>query len=118
MICPCSTARADITYPRMHEFNQSLKYDQRMHEADIRGSIAYAKSLTLVGILSKEEEVKITEGLQAVGKEWKEGVVRHNAPLYLPLLPVLRESLPHPWNLCSSSSIQTMRTSTPRTSVG
>ncbi|KAF7978150.1 hypothetical protein HWV62_17482 [Athelia sp. TMB] len=61
------------TDPLMHAFNQSLKYDQRMHGADIRGSIAYAKSLTLVGILTQEEETKITEGLTAVGKEWEQG---------------------------------------------
>ncbi|KAJ7774708.1 argininosuccinate lyase [Mycena metata] len=62
------------TDPLMHAFNQSLKYDQRMHAADIKGSIAYAKSLTLVGILTKEEETKITEGLTVVGKEWQDGV--------------------------------------------
>jgi len=59
----------------MHAFNQSLKYDQRMHPADIKGSIAYAKSLALVGILSKEEERRMIEGLQAVGKEWEDGTV-------------------------------------------
>jgi argininosuccinate lyase len=59
----------------MHAFNQSLKYDQRMHDADIRGSIAYAKALTSVGILSKEEQAKITDGLAAVGQEWENGVV-------------------------------------------
>ncbi|KAJ6596783.1 argininosuccinate lyase [Mycena vulgaris] len=62
------------TDPLMHAFNQSLKYDQRMHAADIKGSIAYAKSLTLVGILTKEEETKITNGLTVVGKEWEDGV--------------------------------------------
>lgn len=62
----------------MHEFNQSLKYDQRMHSADIRGSIAYAKSLTLVGILTQEEETKITEGLTTVEQEWESGKVRLN----------------------------------------
>jgi argininosuccinate lyase len=68
---------ATNTVCRMHAFNQSLKYDQRMHAADIKGSIAYAKSLTLVGILTKEEESKITNGLTIVGKEWQDGVVRH-----------------------------------------
>lgn len=63
----------------MHAFNQSLKYDQRMHAADIRGSIAYAKSLTLVGILTQEEETKITEGLTTVGQEWEKGVVRRDS---------------------------------------
>ncbi|KAJ7740718.1 putative argininosuccinate lyase [Mycena maculata] len=67
------------TDPLMHAFNQSLKYDQRMHAADIRGSIAYAKSLTLVGILTKEEEVKIMNGLTLVGKEWQDGVFQVQA---------------------------------------
>ncbi|TDL27374.1 argininosuccinate lyase [Rickenella mellea] len=58
------------TDPLMHEFNQSLRYDQRMHAADIRGSIAYSKALTISGILSKAEETKIIEGLEAVEKEW------------------------------------------------
>jgi len=59
----------------MHEFNQSLKYDKRMYDADIRGSIAYSKALTLVGILTQDEEVKIVNGLEAVKKEWDDGVV-------------------------------------------
>ncbi|KIJ68996.1 hypothetical protein HYDPIDRAFT_144528 [Hydnomerulius pinastri MD-312] len=61
------------TDPLMHAFNQSLKYDQRMHAADIRGSIAYAKALTLVGILTSDEEAKMIEVLNAVGKEWEDG---------------------------------------------
>ena len=60
---------------RMHGFNQSLQYDQRMHAADIKGSIAYSKGLRRVGILNEDEERKIIEGLQAVGKEWEDGVV-------------------------------------------
>ncbi|KAF9456521.1 argininosuccinate lyase [Collybia nuda] len=67
------------TDPLMHAFNQSLKYDQRMHVVDIKGSIAYAKSLTLVGILTKEEEIKITDGLAVVGKEWQDGTFQIQA---------------------------------------
>jgi len=63
------------TDPLMHAFNQSLSYDKRMHDADIRGSIAYAKSLCLAGLLSKEEESKIVDGLRRVGKEWQDGTV-------------------------------------------
>lgn len=61
------------TDPLMHAFNQSLKYDQRMHAADIRGSIAYAKALRRVGLLTEEEEIKMTQGLDAVGREWATG---------------------------------------------
>ena len=66
---------------RMHEFNQSLRYDKRMHAADITGSIAYAKALAKVGILTADEQQKIVSGLQAVGKEWADGVVCHVALL-------------------------------------
>ena len=65
----------------MHEFNQSLKYDQRMHDADIRGSIAYAKALKLVGILTEEEQGKIVDGLTRVGREWGQGEVRPDLDL-------------------------------------
>ena len=59
----------------MHAFNQSLKYDRRMHAADIKGSIAYAKALTRVGILTKDEEEKIAAGLMQIGEEWEQGTV-------------------------------------------
>lgn len=59
----------------MHEFNQSLRYDQQMHAQDIKGSIAYAKALTLTGILTKDEEEKLVAGLTQVGEEWKDGTV-------------------------------------------
>ncbi|KAL0575279.1 argininosuccinate lyase, partial [Marasmius crinis-equi] len=67
------------TDPLMHGFNQSLQYDQRMHAADIKGSIAYTKGLRRVGILNEDEERKIIEGLQAVGKEWEDGVFKIEA---------------------------------------
>lgn len=59
----------------MHEFNQSLRYDKRMHAADIRGSIAYTKALRLIHIITPEEEQKLIQGLTAVGQEWEEGIV-------------------------------------------
>ena len=60
----------------MHAFNQSLSYDKRMHAADIRGSISYAKALTRVGILTQDEASKIVDGLTQVGQEWVSGQVR------------------------------------------
>ncbi|RPD66308.1 argininosuccinate lyase [Lentinus tigrinus ALCF2SS1-7] len=67
------------TDPLMHEFNQSLRYDQRMYAADIEGSIAYSKGLSRVGILTTEEQKKIEEGLRAVGKEWEQGTFKIQA---------------------------------------
>ena len=62
----------------MHAFNQSLSYDKRMHSADIRGSIAYAKALRKVGILNEDEEEKVVKGLEQVGQEWVAGQVSAN----------------------------------------
>lgn len=63
----------------MHAFNQSLKYDQRMHVADIKGSIAYAKALARVKILTDEEKDKIIAGLVQVGEEWEQGTVSQHS---------------------------------------
>ena len=93
----------------MHAFNESLKYDQRMHNADIRGSIAYAKSLTLVGILTKDEETKIVQGLTDVGKEWETGQVLIPYPSH--------DDLSYHSPLRSFRLSRTMRTSTPLTSA-
>lgn len=60
----------------MWEFNQSLRYDRRMHAEDIQGSIAYAKALKLAGVLTSDEESKIVAGLTQVGQEWKNQKVR------------------------------------------
>jgi argininosuccinate lyase len=73
-------------FESMHEFNQSLRYDQRMHAADIRGSIAYAKALRMAGILTDSEQEQITRGLEVVGKEWETGAVRvivHHSQTYV-----------------------------------
>lgn len=60
---------------RMHAFNQSLRYDQRMHSVDIKGSIAYARALALKQILTSDERDKMISGLLAVEKEWVNGTV-------------------------------------------
>ncbi|KAL9715051.1 argininosuccinate lyase [Leucoagaricus gongylophorus] len=62
------------TDPLMHAFNQSLKYDKHMHSADIKGSIAYAKALSRVGILTEEEKETLIDGLTTVDKEWEDGI--------------------------------------------
>ncbi|KAH8833847.1 putative argininosuccinate lyase [Flagelloscypha sp. PMI_526] len=59
--------------PLMHAFNQSFKYDQRMYDADIRGSIAYSEALKRVGILTDDEQKTIADGLTQVLQEWKQG---------------------------------------------
>lgn len=55
------------------DFNASISYDCRMYREDIAGSIAHAKMLAAHGIISKEDQEKITQGLLSIKKEIDEG---------------------------------------------
>ncbi|KAH7221299.1 L-Aspartase-like protein [Fusarium oxysporum] len=57
----------------MVTFNESLPFDKALHEADVRGSITYAKALLQLDLLTDEELSEITTGLEAVEKEWAGG---------------------------------------------
>lgn len=55
------------------DFNASISYDCRMYREDIAGSIAHAKMLAAHGIISKEDQEKITKGLLSIKKKIDEG---------------------------------------------
>lgn len=55
------------------DFNASISYDCRMYREDIAGSIAHAKMLAAHGIISKDDQEKITKGLLSIKKEIDEG---------------------------------------------
>ncbi|KAL5607670.1 hypothetical protein FOBRF1_008167 [Fusarium oxysporum] len=57
----------------MVTFNESLPFGKALHEADVRGSITYAKALLQLDLLTDEELSEITRGLEAVEKEWADG---------------------------------------------
>lgn len=54
------------TDPIMEKFNASISYDQRMWDADIRGSKAYVKALHKAKLVTQEEMVQIQDGLNRV----------------------------------------------------
>jgi len=58
------------TDPIMEKFNESISFDKRMWDQDIRGSIAYAKSIVKVGIITSDEGDLLISGLERVGNEW------------------------------------------------
>jgi len=58
------------TDPIMEKFNESLSFDKRMWAQDIRGSIAYAKAINKVGIITDEECSQLVSGLEQVQAEW------------------------------------------------
>jgi len=61
------------TDPLMDAFNASIHVDITLWEADIRGSIAYARALHRAGILDEEERDAIIRGLERIWGEFADG---------------------------------------------
>ncbi|MCS7310298.1 MAG: lyase family protein, partial [Armatimonadetes bacterium] len=59
----------------VEEFTSSLSVDARLWEVDIRASIAHARMLGKVGVLTPEEAQTLIEGLQALREEIAAGKV-------------------------------------------
>ena len=57
----------------MAEFNNSLPFDRRLADADVRGSLAWAEALQAVGVLTAEEGTHLADGLEAVRSELAAG---------------------------------------------
>lgn len=56
-----------------NDFNSSIKFDCRMFEEDIKGSIAHATMLGATGIIDKSESDKIVNGLGDILDDIKSG---------------------------------------------
>ena len=50
----------------VHNFNESLSFDQKFYRQDIRGSIAHVTMLAKQGILSQEDKEAILDGLNGI----------------------------------------------------
>lgn len=61
------------TNPMVEGFTSSLGFDRRLYSFDIQGSIAHAKMLGRVGLVSREESVAIIEGLEQIEEEIRQG---------------------------------------------
>ncbi|MGR9053894.1 MAG: lyase family protein, partial [Gammaproteobacteria bacterium] len=69
-----SSARfAEATDAFVEVFTASVEFDRRMAQEDIQGSIAHAKMLCEIGILTGEERDAIIGGLETVGREIADG---------------------------------------------
>ncbi len=55
------------------DFNSSIRFDKRMYEQDIRGSIAHATMLVKQGILPADDLQKITDGLGSILEDIQSG---------------------------------------------
>jgi argininosuccinate lyase len=59
--------------PEFERFSESLSFDKRLFEADIRGSQAFARALERAGILTAGERETLVAALEDVRKESPEG---------------------------------------------
>ena len=58
---------------KMEEFISSLSFDKKLVKYDLLGSIAHAQMLGKCKIITKEEKIKIVEGLKQILKEIQAG---------------------------------------------
>jgi len=61
------------TDERVEAFTESISFDQRLYPQDIAGSIAHARMLAEVGLLTIQEADQITAALTAIGDEIERG---------------------------------------------
>ncbi len=57
----------------VHNFNESLSFDQRFYHEDIQGSMAHVTMLAKQGIVSEEDKEAILEGLKGIEEDMESG---------------------------------------------
>ena len=57
----------------VHNFNESLSFDQKFYAQDIRGSIAHVKMLGKQNIISEDEMNQIIKGLEGIKNDIDNG---------------------------------------------
>ncbi|MEO1622688.1 MAG: lyase family protein, partial [Cyanobacteria bacterium J06632_3] len=60
-------------HPAIAQFNASIGFDIELLECDLTGSVAHAKMLSKVGILSEQECDQIVAGLEQIREEYRKG---------------------------------------------
>ena len=63
------------------QFTESISFDRRLWRHDILGSLAHAAMLRKIGVLTKAEQIAITRGLDAIGREIRAGKFKWNLAL-------------------------------------
>ena len=59
----------------VHNFNESLSFDQKFYRQDIRGSIAHVKMLAKQGILNDQDRDDIIRGLESILSDLDSGAL-------------------------------------------
>ena len=60
---------------RVNDFNSSIRFDCRMYEQDIKGSLAHAAMLAAQGIIPQEDADTIAAGLEGILADLKSGAL-------------------------------------------
>ncbi len=60
----------------MRQLNDSFCFDQRLYEADIKGSAAYVAALQKAGVIGADESAMLVEGLKLVQVEFEDGTFK------------------------------------------
>ncbi|MCR4843149.1 MAG: argininosuccinate lyase [Eubacterium sp.] len=63
------------TDQKVYDFNASIRFDKRLIEQDLMGSMAHAGMLGKVGVLTKEESDSIVHALGDMENEYREGTL-------------------------------------------
>ncbi|MCD8349416.1 MAG: argininosuccinate lyase [Planctomycetaceae bacterium] len=66
------------THPLMEAFGQSISFDQELGRQDVAGSLAHAKMLHAVGLLSNADYKAIKKGLDSIHKDIESGAMRYD----------------------------------------
>ncbi len=70
---PWGAVFADRTDPRVEKFTESVSFDRRLYGQDIVGSLAHARMLAAVGLISREECCQIEQTLRDIRQEIEQG---------------------------------------------
>jgi len=63
----------------VNDFNSSIQFDCRMYREDIEGSLAHANMLAGQGIISREDEQQIRQGLKSILADVEAGKIEFTA---------------------------------------
>ena len=64
---------SEATDQRVERFSESISFDRRLYEQDVRCSIAHAQMLAKVGLLTGDECQQIEQGLAEIRQEIEQG---------------------------------------------
>ena len=70
---PWGAVFADRTDPRVEKFTESVSFDRRLYGQDIAGSMAHARMLAAVGLISRDECAQIEQTLRDIRQEIEQG---------------------------------------------